>query len=600
MFYIHRPKLIRRREVLFLHTLPTVVVFIAFLVVTLISWGTAQNAIRNEQLQAVRTYNAQTSASIKQRLDSYEDILRGASGLFEASENVNRQEWREYLNSYDMTNRYPGIQGLGYIEVIPPSSLQSHLDRVRAEGYPNYSVFPSGDREIYTSVLYIEPFTESNKRLFGYDLYSETVRMTAMEKARDTGELTISDVVTLTQDGDSSNAQPGFLMFLPIYSGTGSPTTTEERQARLTGYVYASFRSYDLVDQTLNQINENYGVQIFTIQPDSKFLIYENPNFKQLNSQTDMQTQKTEVTLSGIKWDVEGVASPEVVNSNVRNRPTSIIWGGLIFSFLVAGFIYLLLKNRSRDLAEKEEQGIQDAKDELLALASHQLRTPATGVKQYIGMILEGFAGDVSEFQRQLLNKAYESNERQLGTINEMLFVARSDAGQLELNFNNFNLSELLTDIVDEQKDVIKEKKQKITIKTPKRSIYYNGDKQYLRMAVENVISNATKYTKDRGKITVSLKGKKENVTIQVSDNGVGVPPEHVNLLFKKFSRIPNELTGKVVGSGIGLYLAKQIVDKHKGNITFEPGETVGSVVTITLPIQKIKKSKSKFKPKNK
>jgi signal transduction histidine kinase len=575
-----------------------VVVFIAFLVVTLISWSTAQNAIKSEQLQAVRINNTQTTASMKQRLDSYEDILRGAGGLFEASENVSRQEWREFLESYDITNRYPGIQGMGYVEVIEPNELQSHLEKVRAEGFPNYSVFPSGSREIYTSVLYIEPFTESNKRLFGYDLYSESVRRMAMEEARDTGELIISDVVTLTQDGNSSNSQPGFLMFLPVYSGSGVPVNTEDRRARLSGYVFAPFRSFDLIDKTLNELNENYGVQIFTVQPDSKYLIYENPNFKKLNSQAEIQSGMAEITLSGIKWDIEGVVSPGVVNSNVRSRPGSIIWGGLIFSFLIAGFIYLLLKNRSRDLAEKEEQGIQEAKDELLALASHQLRTPATGVKQYIGMVLEGFAGEITDFQRQLLGKAYESNERQLGTINEMLFVARSDAGQLELNNENFNLSELIYDIVQEQQDVIKEKKQKITSKIPKRSIIFYGDKQYLRMAIENVISNATKYTKNRGKIFVSLKSKKDNVIIQVVDNGVGVPLEHVNLLFKKFSRIPNELTGKVVGSGIGLYLAKQIVDKHKGSITFEPGVESGSIVTITIPIKKVKKPKNKLKQK--
>ncbi len=593
MFYIHKSKLLRRREVLFLHTLPTVVVFIAFLLVTLISWNTANNSIKSEQMRIVQAKNAESSASIRQRMDSYEDILRGAAGLFDASASVSREEWREYLESYDIANRYPGLQSMGYVEVIEPDSLQNHLQRVRAEGFPNYSVFPSSSRAIYTSIVYIEPFNQSNMRVFGYDLYSESVRRQAMDRARDTGLLAISDVVTLIQDGNSNNSQPGFLMFQPVYRGGKAPLTVEERRSRLKGYISAPFRSYDLMDQTLDYTDQGYSVQIYTVQPDSKRKIYESENFAAIDKQTNKQVSSTEIELSGIKWEIIGEATPEVVDSGTRQRSSSVAWGGIIFSFLIAGFIYLLLSNRSRDLAEKEERGIQAAKDELLALASHQLRTPATGVKQYVGMLREGFAGDLTEFQMQLLDKAHDSNERQLGTINEMLFVARADAGQLKLDRQEFNIRDLVSDIVEEQKGSIEQKNQTVTLKLPKKEVMIKGDKQYLRMAFENILNNAIKYTKEGGQIHVTLTSSYTDVTFRVADNGVGVPSEYRNMLFKKFSRVPNELTNKVVGSGIGLYLAKQIIDGHKGKITFESKSGTGSTVTIILPRRLVRKKKT-------
>ncbi len=591
MFYIHKSTLLKRREVLFLHTLPTLVVFIAFLLVTLISWNSAKNSINSEQIQAVQSRNTESSAMIKQRLDSYQDILLGAAGLVNASKEVNRNVWREYLDSYDIINRYPGLQGLGYSEVIKPAELQTHLNKVRAEGFPNYSIFPSSDRDIYTSVVFIEPFNESNKRAFGYDLYSESVRHHAMDKARDTGELAISDVVTLIQDGNSSNSQPGFLMFVPVYRGDKTPTTVEERRDRIQGYVYAPFRAQDLISKTLDDTDVNSGIQINTTQSDSKYQIYKSQHYDEINTNKNKQSAVSTLTLSGIVWEITGVANPEVVNKDTRNSPVSVVWGGIIFSFLVAGFIYLLLINRSSALAGKEERGIQDAKDELLALASHQLRTPATGVKQYVGMLREGFAGDLTEFQMQLLNKAYESNERQLATINEMLFVARADAGQLKLDKQSFDVAEMVQDIVQEQKDIIQQRKQTLSLKMTRKKIVMRGDKQYLRMAFENIVSNASKYTKEGGRIKVSLTTLNNRVIFKVADNGVGVPQEYSQMLFKKFSRIPNELTNKVVGSGIGLYLAKQIVDRHHGEITFEAGDKIGSIVTIKLP-QKITKKK--------
>ncbi|MFO0920225.1 MAG: ATP-binding protein [Candidatus Saccharimonadales bacterium] len=145
-------------------------------------------------------------------------------------------------------------------------------------------------------------------------------------------------------------------------------------------------------------------------------------------------------------------------------------------------------------------------------------------------------------------------------------------------------MKKLVKDVVDEQRSTISERDQKCTLKLPKNEISAKVDGQYIRIAVENLLTNATKYTRRGGRIRVELTSTRQKVSIKVRDNGVGVDEKDKDMLFKKFSRIQNELTSDVVGSGIGLYLTKQILDSHNGSIIFESTPNKGSQVTLIIP----------------
>lgn len=594
MFYINKNIIFRKREVFFLQILPTVIIFVAFVVITLLSWKTAKNSIKNEQIKSLQQQNNNAVSDITQKIEAYQDILRGGAGLFRASDTVTRHEWKEYLATYRITTRYPGIVSVGYSPVIPSMSLMKHEASIRDEGYPSYSVSPDKNRPLYSPVTYIEPFTGDNINAFGYDMYSHHTNHAAMDSARDTGSPVISTPSTLIQDENIKEKPLGFVMYLPLYDKKKTPSNISQRRSSLEGYVFAQFRVNDFINKTITNQNDFYGFQITDITNDSEQLIYQSDNYATLKNTRSSQQVNNDIILPGVTWKITGVVAPETINRDTRERANSVLWGGFLFSFFVAGFIYLLLLNRARSLAEKEERGIQEAKEELLALASHQLRTPATGVKQYIGMLREGFAGKVTPTQQKLLNKAYESNERQLGTINEMLFVARADAGHLNMDMRVINLSELVRDVVDEQMQAFITHKQKLQVMLPKKNVNVIGDRQYLRMAIENIISNATKYTKDKGRISIKLTADNSTVRFKVTDNGVGVSYEDQTLLFQKFSRIPNELTGQVSGSGMGLYLSKKIIDAHSGEIRFESGQGYGSTVIVELPIKVTKKDHRK------
>jgi len=230
---------------------------------------------------------------------------------------------------------------------------------------------------------------------------------------------------------------------------------------------------------------------------------------------------------------------------------------------------------------------INQSKDEFISIASHQLRTPATGVKQYIGMILEGFFGDVTPEQREVLLRAYESNERQLRIVTDLLKVAQVDAGKVMLHFEKFDINTFTRKIIRDNKDTMKRRKQLLKFVPSAHAVSVLADPETMHMVIENILDNASKYT-DIGKtITVEVNDASDTVRISVIDEGVGVPADKVDKLFEKFSRIENELSTKVGGTGLGLYWAKKIIDLHSGDIVYNPNTGGGSIFEIVLPKQK-------------
>lgn len=238
-----------------------------------------------------------------------------------------------------------------------------------------------------------------------------------------------------------------------------------------------------------------------------------------------------------------------------------------------------LLQQRNEEL-----QTINRTKDEFVALASHQLRTPATAVKQYLGMVLQGYAGDITPLQKDMLTKAFDSNERQIEIINQILNAARADTGKLVMTVAPFDLGAMIRGVIEEQRSGLVGHEHQLVVDIPDHPFVFHGDPGYMRMAVENLISNADKYTPPKGKITVRLTYSDTAVSIVISDTGVGIHKKDLDRLFVKFSRIHNSLSVKAGGSGVGLYLASEIVKLHNGTIDVASAPGRGTTFTIHLP----------------
>lgn len=227
---------------------------------------------------------------------------------------------------------------------------------------------------------------------------------------------------------------------------------------------------------------------------------------------------------------------------------------------------------------------INKAKDEFISVASHQLRTPATGVKQYIGMVLEGYAGEIDDNQREMLTKAYESNERQLQIVSNLLRVAQVDAGKVRLRPADTDIVQLVDDTIKEQQAKFEQRRQTVTFDRPSGEVILEIDKPHFRMVLENLIDNASKYSPEDTKVSVSIFHAGGDVKIQIKDQGVGIKESDQDRLFEKFFRIDNPLSTLVGGTGLGLYWAKKIIDLHNGTIQVESKEGKGTAFIITMP----------------
>ncbi len=199
---------------------------------------------------------------VETRMDQYQQVLRGASGLFAASSSVERAEFRDYVASLRLAEHFTGIQGVGFSLLIPQDQLEAHTRALQAEGFPGYSVRPAGDRDVYTSIIYLEPFADRNLRAFGFDMHSEPVRREAMDRARDEGHATLSGKVLLLQETEL-DVQAGALMYLPVYRPGPPPATVEERRERLLGWVYMPFRMGDLMKGILGERDDAFDLWLY-------------------------------------------------------------------------------------------------------------------------------------------------------------------------------------------------------------------------------------------------------------------------------------------------------------------------------------------------
>ncbi len=266
-------------------------------------------------------------------------------------------------------------------------------------------------------------------------------------------------------------------------------------------------------------------------------------------------------------------------------RADSVLLLGLLTAVLAPAVLALWLRASTNDFNAQRDKAVELAKDELLSLASHQLRTPATGVKQYVGMVLQGFAGKVPPKQRLLLEKAYASNDRQLRIINEILHMAKIGSGRIVLSKQPTSLNELVKDIISEQRPDIEAARHTIKVVMPKKPVVVSADVHMLRMSIENVLSNAIKYTPSGGQITVNVGSAKNRAFVAVEDNGVGISAADINRIFGQFSRLQNEMSQQVGGTGIGLYLSKHLAELHGGSVKVESRPGIGSIFTISLPL---------------
>jgi len=237
-----------------------------------------------------------------------------------------------------------------------------------------------------------------------------------------------------------------------------------------------------------------------------------------------------------------------------------------------------------RDISR--EKAISKTKSEFISIAAHQLRTPLSATKWIFRMLLDGDVGKVSKEQEDLLQKGYDSNERIIGLVSDMLSVARIEEGRFGYEFSSVDIIDLIKKSLVTYEVKAQEKNIKIELNLLKEKLNpIKMDPTKIELALSNLIDNALKYTPEGGTIKISLKKDGDDyIKIGVKDSGVGIPQDQKERLFHKFFRGSNVIKMQTEGTGLGLFITKNIIVRHGGKIWVESSEGKGTEFNFTLP----------------
>lgn len=241
---------------------------------------------------------------------------------------------------------------------------------------------------------------------------------------------------------------------------------------------------------------------------------------------------------------------------------------------------YNLLKKQRIQLLE-----LNKTKDEFIALASHQLRTPATTVKQYINLLFDDFAGPLTPDQTQYLQVAYDNNERQLRIINDLLKTAQIDSQKYVLDKKKQNIAEIIKMSVDDLSDLFLSRNQTVKIEGI-TDVTLNIDISEVKLVIINLLENASKYSYPGSTVRIVMKKDEALLHVSVIDTGVGIAKTDSKRIFDKFTRVNNDLSDTVTGTGFGLYWVKRLVELHNGTIHVKSKPGKGSEFIIGLPYE--------------
>jgi len=246
---------------------------------------------------------------------------------------------------------------------------------------------------------------------------------------------------------------------------------------------------------------------------------------------------------------------------------------------------------QQQELLEKtgEAEAASQAKSEFLAHMSHELRTPLNVIIGFSQLMLDKVPGEINKEQKQCLTDILHGGEHLLGLINDIFDLSTIESGRLKLQLTDVNLSDVIEPLAGTMKTILTSRKQTLDIEVEKGLPPVHADKAKLRQVLLNLLGNAIKFTPDEGKLKIEATRKNDWCQVSVVDNGIGIKKEDQKKIFEPFYQLDNPLIKGKTGTGLGLALARQIIEKHGGKIWVESEYGKGSRFSFTLPLAKNK-----------
>ncbi|MEQ8356465.1 MAG: CHASE domain-containing protein [Kiloniellaceae bacterium] len=512
--------------------------------------------------------------SINERMLAYTQALRGGLALFRASDAVERDEWRTYVETLSINEHFPGIQGLGYAEWVQPDERAAYEARVRAEGFENFTIRPDGGRELYSSIIFLEPFDERNRQAFGYDMFSQETRRSAMELARDTGKVAISGRVTLVQE-ISSDVQAGFLMYLPYYGYGDTPDNVGDRRRKSRGFVYSPFRMRNLMEGILGPGLPNVRLEIFDgDEIDQDEIMYVSGKRESNPDPIFVQTER--MPIGQHHWTLRISSLPEFEKLLDPQKSYIVLIAGALTSLLIFGVAWSFSRTRQRaekmavemtaklNLHSQELARSNEDLEQFAYVSSHDLKAPLRGIDNLAAWIEEDLGERLEGESRENMRLLRGRVRRLEALLTDLLNYSR--ARRIESPVETVNLKEAITTtwkLLNTANPLTLDLNLKLESETADIRI------TALEQVLSNLFSNAIKHH-DRlnGTVFVTVIEQPECFAFTIADDGPGIPVEQRERAFQMFQTLrPRD---EIEGSGMGLAIIRKIIERIGSSIQVE------------------------------
>jgi signal transduction histidine kinase/CheY-like chemotaxis protein len=532
---------------------------------------------------------------ITYRVETSIALLRGVAGLFAShGSEVTVASFRAYMARIALREQYSGILGIGYSRRVAVDERGAFEREMRAQGHPDFRIWPAHERAELHTIIYLEPLDERNRAAIGYDMFTNEVRRAAMERARDQGAASASGAVELVQE-IHERKQPGFLIYLPVYRGGAIPGSVDERRAQLLGFAYAPIRAGDFLSSAfLPDAVPELSVAVYHgsgSQPQS--LLYEHvapaaparPRF----------SSRSTIDVAGEPWTFVYRSRSTLAQSLAM--PLLVAAGGGVLVLLLA--LLLWREQRSHATVEKALERERAArsqaeranvmKDQFLATLSHELRTPLNAIVGWAEVLRRG------NLSREDVRSAIEVVDRnakaQARLIDDLLDMNRIISGKLRISFQPVDPAAELRHALSTVAPMAQTKGVRLETQVAPSPLTVLGDAARLQQVIWNLLSNAIKFTPSGGEVKVSIERAGSRMRLTVADNGEGIEPEALERIFDRFAQVDGSITRRHGGLGLGLSIVRELVDLQGGTVrAHSAGMGRGASFVVELPLMSLRR----------
>ncbi|PIP89703.1 MAG: hypothetical protein COW01_04765 [Bdellovibrionales bacterium CG12_big_fil_rev_8_21_14_0_65_38_15] len=529
---------------------------------------------------------------IVERLRKYEEALWAGVALFKASDEVNYEEWKNFVQTFNIGERYKGINGLGVIFNIDKDDILT-LEKKIQKSQPQFKIYPQHSNNYILPITYIEPL-DLNFKAHGLDVAHEKNRLEAAIKAKETGLAQITGPIVLVQDPEKT---PGFLFYAPFFD--------KNEKGLFKGMVYAPFVVKRLMAGLLERSNRHVSIQI---SDDNEFL-YEETIYK-----SESLRKVIEIEIYGRQWSFDIQADDAFFMKTKSNQPYIVLFGGLFIDLLLL-ILFISLSAQKNDAesiakvvsrkyekeievrknAELEASKASKAKSDFIANMSHEIRTPMNGILGITDMLIDDKS--INEENRQLLCMVQDSGNILLSIVNDILDFSKIESEKLDLHETYFNFANCIESCIYLLNRKASQNFVEVILESSLPSnLFILSDEIRFKQIIINLLSNAVKFTKN-GKVTIKVTSSGEtnkNIKIEFVDTGIGISNENLKRLFSPFTQADYQTSVEFGGTGLGLSISKALALALNGDLSATSQIGKGSTFTFELTaVTKISDSKT-------